>query len=137
MKNIIVIILACALFASCGDSANNSRPSTQYEEKKASIGDMEKESPLTFLKVSGSHRKNIINQDVVEGEVVNKATFTTYKNITLQINFLDKEGASIEKQKHTLDYEVKPGSTTDFKIKVKVKGASSVQIDIVDAVADK
>ncbi len=137
MKNILIIAAISVLFAACGGSANNQHPSTKYEEKKASIAEMEQESPLKFLKISGSHRKNIINQDVVEGEVSNKATLTTYKNIQVQINFLDAEGGSIEKQKHTLDDAVKPGSTTDFKIKVKVKGATSVSVDIVDATADK
>lgn len=138
MKNIIVILLCCVIFASCEDSANKQQPSSKYEEKKASIADMERDSPLKFLKVSGSHRNNIINQTIVEGDITNKATLTTYKNIKVQLNFLDKEGKSIEKQKHNIDDEIKPGATTDFKIKAKhVKEATSVSIDIVEATADK
>ncbi len=137
MKSVLAVAAICIFFAACGGSANNQHPSTQYEEKKASIGEMEQESPLKFLKITGSHRKNIINQDVVEGEVSNKATLTTYKNIQVQINFLDAEGSSIEKQKHTLDDAIKPGAVTDFKIKVKVKGATAVSVDITDAIADK
>jgi hypothetical protein len=137
MKNILAIAAISIFFAACGGSANSQHPSSKYEEKKASIADMENESPLKFLKVSGSHRKNIVNQSVIEGDVVNKATLTAYKNITLQINFLDKEGGSLEKQKHTLDDVVKPGATAEFKIKTKVKDAASVNIDIVDATPDK
>ncbi len=137
MKQGMIIAATCLLIAGC-NSANNQHPSAKYEEKKASMADMEKDSPLKFLKISGSHRSNLINQTVVEGEVVNKATLTTYKDIKLQFTFLDKEGGTIEKQKHNLDEEVKPGATADFKIKVKhVKDATSVTMDIVDAVADK
>lgn len=137
MKNTIIAITICALSVGC-NSANNQHPSAKYEEKKASMADMEKDSPLKFLKISGSHRSNLINQTVVEGEVANKATLTTYKDVVVQFTFIDKDGSTIEKQKHTLDEEVKPGSTTDFKIKVShVKDAASVTMDVVDATVDK
>lgn len=133
MKNILVITALSVMAWGC-NSANKERPSAKYEEKKASMADMEQESPLKFLKVSGNHRKNLVNQTVVEGEVSNRATLTDYKDIEVSLTFIDKEGGTVEKQKHTLDEEVKAGSTIDFKIKVSgVKGAASVTIDIVDA----
>jgi len=137
MKNALVLLLSLATLGAC-KSANNSAPSTKYEEKKASLADMEKDSPLKFLKISGSHRKNLLNQTVVEGEIVNKATLTDYKNIQVQITFIDKDGSTIEKQKHSIDDVVKAASTEEFKIKVShVSGATSVSLDIVDATADK
>ncbi len=102
------------------------------------MADMEKESPLKFLKISGSHRRNLVSQEVIEGEVANHATLTSYKNIEIQLTFLNSDGSTVDKQKHTLDDVAKPGSSVDFKIKVShVKDASSVTMDIVDAVADK
>lgn len=131
------MLLFSILMGGC-ESANNQKPSTKYEEKKASLADTEREGPLKFLKISGSHRGNLINQTVVEGEILNKATLTTYKNITVQITFIDKEGSTIEKQKHVLDDEIEPGGTLDFKIKTgHVKETKSVSIDITDALADK
>ncbi len=138
MKNICAVLIVMFLVSGCEQSANKQRPTTAYEEKKAAMANMEQESPLKFLKVSGTFRNNLVNRAVIEGEVINKSTLVTYKNIEVQINFKDKEGSSIEKQKHTLEDEVKPGETLDFKIKVgHVSGAESVAIDIVDAVADK
>lgn len=137
MKYAIAALVICTLSVSC-NSANNQRPSTKYEEKKASMADMEKESPLKFLKISGSHRRNLVSQEVIEGEVANHATLTSYKNIEIQLTFLNSDGSTVDKQKHTLDDVAKPGSSVDFKIKVShVKDASSVTMDIVDAVADK
>lgn len=138
MKGVFLIAAASVVLFSCGGSANNQHPSAKYEEKKASMAEMEKESPLKFLKISGSHRGNLINQTVVEGEVINKATLTTYKNVEIQIKFMDKEGSTIEKQTHTLDEEVKPGTSQEFKIKVKhVKETASVTLDVVGADVDK
>lgn len=140
MKQIVTIsLVACiALTAACNNSASNQHPSTKYEEKKTSLEEMEQESPLKFLKVSGSHRSNLVNQVVIEGEVTNKATLVTYRDIQVQITFLDKEGGVIERQKHMLDDAVDPKSTYEFKIKTgHVKGAHSVSLDITKAIADK
>jgi len=135
----LTILCALLLFAGAAcNSANNQRPSAKYEEKKASLADMEQASPMKFLKISGSHRRNLLNQTVVEGEIKNNATLTTYKNIQVQMTFIDKDGSTIEKDKHSVDSEVKPGATEDFKFKVgHISGAVSVSLDIVDAVADK
>ncbi len=138
MKRILLFSFVALSLFSCKDSANSDRPSSKYEGTKAQMADMEKDSPTKFLKVSGSSRNNLVNRTVVEGEVSNKSSLTTYKNIEVQLNFKDKEGKSLEKQKHTLEEVVKPGESADFKIKVKhVKDAESVTIDIVGADADK
>ena len=137
MRNALTVVLLSSILFAC-NSANNQHPSAAYEEKKSSLSDMEHDSPLKFLKVTGSHHGNLLNQTVVEGEVANKSTLTSYKYIKVQITFHDKEGAVIEKQKDVLDEVVSPGSSIDFKFKVgHVKGTSSVSFDIIDAVADK
>ncbi len=136
MRNIIAILFVAVVFASC--HSGEQQPSAKYEEKKATLEDMERDSPLKFLRVSASHHGNLLNQTVVEGEIANKATLVSYKSIQVQVSFLDKDNAVIEKQKETLDEIVKPGTSSDFKIKTShVKGASSVTIDIIAAVADK
>ncbi len=136
MKNITALLFALILFVAC--NSGEQHPSAKYEEKKASLEDMERDSPLKFLKITGSHRGNLLNQTVVEGEITNKATLVSYKGIQVQISFLDKDNAVIEKQKETLDETVKPGSTTDFKIKTShVKGANSVTLSIIAAAVDK
>jgi hypothetical protein len=124
------------LFIAC--SGNNQQPPAKYEEKKASMEEIERESPQKFLKITGSHHGNLLNQTVVEGEITNKATLISYRNIQVQVSFLDKDGAVIEKEKEILDDLVKPGATSDFKIKTgHIKGANSVKIEILNAVADR
>ena len=136
MKNIIAILFASVMFIAC--QSGEQRPSAKYEEKKATLEEMERDSPLKFLKVNASHRGNLLNQTVVEGDISNRATLVSYKNIQVQISFLDKDNSLIEKQKETLDDVVKPGATMDFKIKTShIKGATSVTIEIIAATADK
>lgn len=137
MSRILTIVLFCGLLAGC-NSANSERPSAKYEEKKQSLEEMERSSPLKFLKVAGAHHSNLLNQIVVEGDITNSATLVTYKNIELQVSFLDKGGSVIEKQKTVIEDIVKPNSTTEFKVKMPhVKGANSVSMDITGALADK
>ncbi len=136
MKNFITCLLVSVLLFGC--HSGEQKPSAKYEEKKATLEEMERDSPLKFLRVTSSHHGNLLNQTVVEGEITNKATLVSFKNIQVQVSFLDKDNTVIEKQKETLDDVVKPGATNDFKIKTShVKGASSVTIDIIAAVADK
>ncbi len=138
MNRLLLVCLMSVFFFSCGSSSNNQRPPAQYEEKKSSLEEIERGSPLKFLKVTASHHGNLINQTVVEGEIVNKATLVSYKDIELLISFKDKDGSQIEKQKHTIDELIKPNSSQDFKIKTgHISGATSVSVDITGAVADK
>lgn len=135
-RNLLLSLLAMTILA-C-NSANNQRPSTSYENKKASLEETERNGPLKFLKITASHRGNLLNQTVVEGEITNKATLVAYKNIEVKLSFRDNEGAVIEKEKHMLDDIAKPNSSFDFKIKTgHVKGTVSVSADIISAVADK
>ncbi len=137
MKRVFLVTCFPVLFLAC-NSSSTPQPPAKYEEKKASLEEIEKGSPLKFLRVQGSHHRNLVNQAVVTGEITNKATLVSYKNITLRISWLDKDGAVIEKQKEVLDDVVKPNSTIDFKIKTNhVKGTESVSMDIVSAIADK
>ena len=133
----LVVLLLTAYLSAC-DSANNQRPSAQYEEKKKSLEDIERENPLQFLKIQGDHHINLVNQAVIEGAVKNTATIAAYKDIEIKITYKDKSGANIEKDIKTLNNIINPGETEDFKIKTrKPKGTSSVQLDITGATADK
>lgn len=137
MKKCFFILSFSALFCEC-DSAADHHPSVQYEEKKTSLADMEKDSPLKFLKITGDMHGNLLNQTVVSGEVTNGATLTAYHNIQVQMTFRDQEGNVIEKQKQLIDDDVKPNSSTEFKIKTShIKDANSVSLNIVDATSEK
>src|ERR1043165_892310 len=118
MRNLLVIALLAMSVLSC-NSANKERPSAKYEEKKKSMEEMERETPLKFLKITGDHHGNIINQVVIDADIHNSATLTAFKDIEVKMTFKDRSGAAIERDTKTLNDIVGPGATKRVKIKVR------------------
>lgn len=138
MKPVFALAIVSLLILSCNQAANKERPSAQYENKKASLADMERENPMKFLKVNGDSHVNLINKEVVEGTISNQATLAAFKDIEVQVIFKDKGGSVIEKDTRVVNDVVRPNTTVDFKLKMKKpKGVASVTLDITGAVAEK
>jgi hypothetical protein len=134
MKRTLYIALIAVAAVAC-NSANSERPSDKYEEKKKSLEETERENPLQFLRIEGD---NLLNQEVVEGEITNKATLASFKDVEVRITFKSSSGSTIEKAIKTVNDVVKPGKTVSFKFKMKKpKGTASVAVDITGATADK
>lgn len=138
MRPVLALAIISLLTISCNSAANKERPSAQYENKKASLADMERENPMKFLKVNGDSHVNLVNKEVVEGTISNQATLATFKDIEVQVIFKDKGGSVIEKDTRVVNEVVKPNTNVDFKLKMKKpKGVASVTLDITGAVAEK
>lgn len=137
MKRTLYIALMAVATVAC-NSANSERPSDKYEEKKKSLEQTERENPLQFLRIEGDNHVNLLNQEVVEGEITNKATLASFKDIEVRITFKSSSGSTIEKAIKTVNDVVRPGKTVSFKFKMKKpKGTASVAVDITGATADK
>ncbi len=137
MKRTLYIALMALAVASC-NSANSERPSDKYEEKKKSLEETERENPLQFLRIQGDNHVNLLNQEVVEGEITNKATLASFKDVEVRITFKSSSGSTIEKAIKTVNDVVRPGKSVSFKFKMKKpKGTASVAVDITGATADK
>ena len=99
---------------------------------------MYKRQPLQFLRIEGDNHVNLLNQEVVEGEITNKATLASFKDVEVRITFKSSSGSTIEKAIKTVNDVVRPGKTVSFKFKMKKpKGTTSVAVDITGATADK
>ncbi|HLO70776.1 MAG TPA: hypothetical protein VK167_07905 [Flavipsychrobacter sp.] len=137
MKRTLYIALMAVATVAC-NSANSERPSDKYEEKKKSLEETERENPLQFLRIEGDNHVNLLNQEVVEGEITNKATLASFKDVEVRITFKSSSGGTIEKAIKTVNEVVRPGKTVSFKFKMKKpKGTTSVVVDITGATADK
>lgn len=137
MKRILICTAMALSFAAC-NSANSERPSDKYEAKKKSLEETERDNPLQFLRIKGDDHVNLLNQEVIEGEITNKATLAAFKDIEVKVTFKDEGGSRIEKVIKTVNEVVKPGGSVEFKFKLKKpKGTASVGIDIVGATPDK
>ena len=137
MKNYTLLTLVIVLLmAACKSQKSESKTNDQYKSSKLTIEQIEKKSPIQFLSVTGKDKHNLIGQTVVKGEIVNKATVVTYKDVSVSIKFFSKTGAVLEEDEEVIYDEVKPGSSINFKSKFFApKGTDDVKMKITKAVA--
>ena len=119
---------------SCNNAENEQKTAATYEKVKLTVEEIEKKNPERFLSVTGHERKNLINQTVVKGTVVNNAKMVSFKDIDIKISFYSKTGALLEED-HEMIYEtIAPGDSKSFKTKFfAAKGTDSVSMKIISA----
>lgn len=136
IKNFLLSAVSLILIISCNNQNNDSKSKDQYKSSKLTIEQIEQKSPLRFLEVAGKDKHNLIGQTVVKGEIINKATVVTYKDISVSIKFISKTGAVLEEDEEVIYEEVKPGSNINFKSKFFApKGTEDVKMKIMKAVS--
>ncbi len=130
------LFLACILgFAiSACSSVEEKRSQDKYESSKLSLEEIEKQSPLQFLSVTGNDKKNFLGQTVVKGKVTNKAKLVTYKDVDIKLFFYSKTGALLQEDQEMVYESVAPGATVAFKSKYfSPKGTDSIAMKVVSA----
>lgn len=137
MKKIIPVLLAVSfVFAACGGDEKKAEAKTKdkYEQTRESLEETEKKNPKRFLAVQGSDRRNLIGQRVIKGEVSNKATVASYKDVDIELSFYSETGTLLEKDHEVIYETIAPGGSTSFKTKYFApKGTDSVAMKIVGA----
>lgn len=124
------------LIVSCNDQKNGAKSKDTYKSSKLTIEQIEQQNPLRFLEIVGKDKHNLIGQTVVKGEITNKATVVTYKDISVSIKFISKTGVVLEEDEEVIYEEVKPGSNINFKSKFFApKGTEDVKMKIIKAVS--
>jgi len=98
------------------------------------MAELEQKSPAGFLTVSGTKKKNLLGQTVVNGTIFNKARVVTYKDIELKLSFYSKTGTLLEEDKEVIYESIHPGGSKRFKSKYFTpKGTDSVAMKIAGA----
>jgi hypothetical protein len=136
MKKYPVYILAVFVSLSACSSNEEEQKASQkkYEEVTLSVEEMEKKSPLSFLKVTGADKKNLMGQTVIKGNISNKAKMVTFKDIDVQLSFFSKTGTLLMEDHEVIYDEVAPGNNISFKSKYfSPKGTDSVAMKILSA----
>jgi hypothetical protein len=126
MKYILFIIVSffILLLSSCGQNQQNanlnSRPLT-YEEQVKSVSEIERESPLKFLKVENFSWKSsgiFFIDYYANGTVVNDATVAEYKDVNLQIVYQTKTNTELSRENHIIYEFFPPHSQKNFSFKI-------------------
>jgi len=136
MKKYPVYILAVFVSLSACSSNEEEQKASQkkYEEVTLSVEEMEKKSPLSFLKVTGADKKNLLGQTIIKGNISNKAKMVTFKDIDVKLSFYSKTGTLLMEDHEVIYDEVAPGNNISFKSKYfSPKGTDSVAMKILSA----
>ena len=135
-----IFLFACLfvfLFACNIDKKDKKFDAENYEKVKETLAEKEKNNPIKFILVSDHHRKNLIGQTVVIGNLTNRATVCWYKDVELRLSFFSKTGVKLDEGLETVYENIGPGKTVKFKTKYFApKGTDSVAVVVTKAVGD-
>ncbi|MBN9298918.1 MAG: hypothetical protein J0I41_18100 [Filimonas sp.] len=140
MKKILLLLIIAAGFAACGgnDKVSKKLDDKAYKEQKDGLAEKERRSPLAFLTVTSSDRRNIWGQTVVKGEIRNTASICSYKDVRLKLLYYGKEGKQVANHEDVYEDVIAPGGSNRFKAKFKTpRGTDSVAVSIMSAVVVK
>ncbi|MEN9685167.1 MAG: hypothetical protein RLZZ28_953 [Bacteroidota bacterium] len=138
MKYTLILLSFFSLSLGCKTKEKEkSFDTVTYEKVKENLADKEKDNPVNFLSVESRDRKNLFGQTVVKGNIFNKATLCTYKDIEIKLSFFSKTGVKLDEGIETIYETIAPGKSTKFKTKYFApKGTDSVAIRILKATSD-
>jgi hypothetical protein len=110
-------------------------PSPTYQESVMTIQEIEAANPLDYLSADGTYNENFIGDKIkINGFITNTATVTSYKDVTVRVNFYSKTHTLIGSENYTL-YEFYPPNTKQaFKLRVKAySNVSTIGWDVINA----
>ncbi len=132
MKHWLLLGAMTGILAACGGKAKFDNKS--YQEQKATLGDKEKSTPLSFLEVHSKDHRNIFGQTVVKGTVHNMATLCSYKDIRVKLLYY-KQQKLVANHEEVYNETLAPGDDFIFKARFKTpKGTDSVAVSLMNAV---
>lgn len=130
MKSSIILILFILLI-SCNSSIHDTPKNiTQF--------DIERVSPLKYLKLTSKYRINVFKDIKIEGRIANYASVANYKDVTLQVFCINKAGQVIKREKKTVLDLIVPNLSLPFEIATKAADSTdTVMIKLFDATGVK
>ena len=131
----LIAYILCIAFTACTSSEQKEKQSQdKYESSKLSLEELEKQSPVQFLSVTGTDKKNILGQTVVKGKVTNKAKMVTFKDVDVKLFFYSKTGTLLQEDQEMVYESIAPGTSVNFKSKYfSPKGTDSIAMKVVSA----
>lgn len=131
----LILLLAVVFFTACNSKAKkNAADKEEYQKAQETLEAKERKNPVAFLSVSSKDKHNLLGQTVIKGTVANKAKVCVYFDVELELSFISKTGALLEKDTETIYETIEPGNSVNFKTKYFApKGTGSVVIKVMGA----
>lgn len=135
VRIIIIVFLVIFGITIVSNIIENQSSSSTYQESVMTIQEIEAASPLNYLQADGTYRENFIGDKIkIDGSISNTATVTTYKDVTVRVNFYSKTNTLIGSEDYTLYEFYPPNSKQSFKLKVKAyRNVSSLGWEVINA----
>ena len=108
------------------------RPGESREEEKPTV--VKEIDASDFLTVRGFFKKNLLLEAVLEGTISNRNSNTSFRDVIVEVKFVDAEAGVIEVKSFTQNGVVQGGQDISFKFKTRApKGSKSARFRIVNA----
>jgi hypothetical protein len=135
VRIIIIIFLVIFGISIVSKLIDNEFSSSTYQKSVMTIQEIEAASPLNYLQADGTYEENFIGDKIkIDGSITNIATVTTYKDVTVRVNFYSKTNTLIGSEDYTLYEFYPPNSKQSFKLKVKAyRNVSSLGWEVINA----
>lgn len=105
-------------------------------ELRAELRAQEQDSPGDYLQLTGTYRRNLIDQLVLEGDIRNSATLASFKDPVVEVEWRSKTNTVIDRQHYRVYELVRPHRTVHFKLKTAAPDeVASVSMGVNEAVA--
>jgi hypothetical protein len=138
-KSRIIFLALATLAQGCNSNTSLKQdPTNTYEETKTSLKEKELQNPVSFLASTGTYRKNLIGEWVIEVGITNSATVATYKDFEIAIQFYSKTETLLGVKTQTIYEYLKAGETKNFKLKsAGYRDAKTISWNITGAAASE
>ncbi|MCW1149165.1 DUF4339 domain-containing protein [Flavobacterium lacisediminis] len=135
LKRLAIAVLIALIILFVLNIIDKQSSTSTYQESVMTIQEIEGHSPLNYLQADGTYNTNFIGDKVkINGVITNTATVTTYKDVTVRVNFYSKTNTLIGSEDYTLYEFYPPNSKQEFKLKVKAySNVSTLGWEVINA----
>ncbi|MDB2656422.1 hypothetical protein N9Y60_00045 [Crocinitomicaceae bacterium] len=135
IKYFIGIVVSLTLSLGCVNKGDGTGfNSEDYEETKMTLEEQEKSSPLDFIEIKFSYRKNMWGTFLMNGSIKNNATVATYKEPVIRFSFYSKTGRHLGDRDRVWDEFLPPGKSLQVEYReTNMSNATEVRVDIIKA----
>jgi hypothetical protein len=103
------------------------QPEEKKPDKKINVNTETQEiTPVKKLLISGSFRKNLLFEAVLEGKIQNPNNNISFRNIIVTVQFLSSDGESLGTKQFTQNGVLRSGETISFKFKTNAPKGTKV-----------
>ncbi|RZK24078.1 MAG: hypothetical protein EOO56_02785 [Hymenobacter sp.] len=128
------LLQACTHANGSGHTALTEQPRTT-EELRAELLAQEQRAPALYLNATGTYRRSLPDQLVLEGDIVNTATLANFKDPMLAVTWYSKTGAELGTKQYPVYELVRAQRTTHFRLQTIAPGyVATVNMGVSDAI---